>query len=783
MQLQAAFDRHLPQRLRALQQRVRAQCRDGWDGAVLQALHDEIALLARACERYGKPQTRVRLAALQSALGAPLAAHTVPDGVASAAIDALLGAVQAAPDPAGDAPGPTPGGSVAEPAPGPRVVVVDDDDPVVAQLLLQLEQQGCDVATVQRVAGLVDAMRTAAPDLAVVVADAATPFAALAQALHAQHGAGDRRMRLLVLLRQSTLDQQLRALRAGADRCVALAETPAAIVGAALELAGIEHASGFRVLIVDDDAAQALFAQAILRHAGMETRILGEALAVLDELDRFRPDLLLLDFNLPGCDGFELTQRIRAREAYAEMPIVFLSGELDPERRFDALDAGADDFLIKPIRPTHLVAAVTSRVQRTRAAAARRRRVLRGDADALREHSQLLESVSAHVAATRGCASRGGLLAIELRTAGAVRRQLGQTSFEALLVEVGRFIARHVRNAGSVARRADAGYVLFAPDGNERALVKLAEVLADAVRDERFGAAATAVRFVFAVCALDTVAGASADVLAAVERTLAVARGNPDHIATHHVAEAGPPPALADKVARALAEGTFELAFQPAVPVRAHAQAYHQALLRLRVDGRDYVAAELVPVATRAGSIGAVDAWVVCRCVAIIAERSGRGDPVRLLASQSLEGWRDAARVTALATALHDAAVAPGALSVEFGAAAVASDPDGFARLALALRSAGTGIALAGVDDRVVAADWFRRAPPDAVKLQPGLDDGALQRVVSAAHGLGCVVVAARVETAPAAARLRAARVDLLQGNYLRPPARGFDARLPQAET
>ena len=65
---------------------------------------------------------------------------------------------------------------------------------------------------------------------------------------------------------------------------------------------------------------------------------------------------------MPNANGIELTVLIRDQDAFLHTPIVFLSGESDEDRHFDALEAGGDDFLSKPMRPKHLIAAVKNRV-------------------------------------------------------------------------------------------------------------------------------------------------------------------------------------------------------------------------------------------------------------------------------------------------------------------------------------------------------------------------------------------------------------------------------------
>lgn len=100
----------------------------------------------------------------------------------------------------------------------------------------------------------------------------------------------------------------------------------------------------YRILIVEDDRSQALFAQSILKGSGMDTEVVampGEAMAAMD---RFRPDLLLMDLHMPGMSSTELTTKIRGHGGYAHIPVVFLTGDTDPERHLEVLDSGADDY-------------------------------------------------------------------------------------------------------------------------------------------------------------------------------------------------------------------------------------------------------------------------------------------------------------------------------------------------------------------------------------------------------------------------------------------------------
>ncbi len=170
---------------------------------------------------------------------------------------------------------------------------------------------------------------------------------------------------LVALSAKQNTESRLQALVGGADLYVAKIDDRR-LARKVNELIRTESQAPFRVLIADDDRSIAELCAHILRRSGMQIRQILEADQVVEAVTEFRPDLVLMDLYMPGQDGVSLTMELRERADAAVLPIVFLSGEKSEDARFQAIQAGGDDFLTKPIRPRHLVAAVRSRIKRAR---------------------------------------------------------------------------------------------------------------------------------------------------------------------------------------------------------------------------------------------------------------------------------------------------------------------------------------------------------------------------------------------------------------------------------
>ena len=119
-----------------------------------------------------------------------------------------------------------------------------------------------------------------------------------------------------------------------------------------------------RVLVVEDESAIAELIAINLRQAGFEVSVVADAEGARSSVDRVLPDLVLLDWMLPGQSGLTLVKAWRAEARTKPMPIIMLTARAEEGDKLAGLDGGADDYLTKPFSPREMLSRIRAVLRR-----------------------------------------------------------------------------------------------------------------------------------------------------------------------------------------------------------------------------------------------------------------------------------------------------------------------------------------------------------------------------------------------------------------------------------
>lgn len=250
--------------------------------------------------------------------------------------------------------------------PSRKVVLIEDDESLVATLSTQLGLYGYQVVRAHSAADVNRLLQEERP-LAILV-DIMLPHDInggfkLMQGIETQLRQD---VPMIFMSARHDLQARLEAVRCGADAFFVKPLDVTHLTDLLESYLADKQQEACRVLVIEDSQVQAVLYAETLRQAGMQIETLTDPIQLESVLNRFMPELILMDMYMPGCTGDELARVIRQQEAFVSVPIVFLSAERDLGRQLLAMTAGGDDFLTKPIEAEHLILAVRNRVKRYR---------------------------------------------------------------------------------------------------------------------------------------------------------------------------------------------------------------------------------------------------------------------------------------------------------------------------------------------------------------------------------------------------------------------------------
>lgn len=278
------------------------------------------------------------------------------------------------------------------------IYIVEDDKALADHIVMELAMQGYDGRAVYDLGDLEEQIRQSGVTPGAIVMDVAFPDATTGGIDIINKFRRDEILKYPVVFisANGSFSTRLKVVRACADAFFVKPFEISSLIDKLESLVGETNPDPLRILVVDDDELFTNLICVVLEDAGLHVMGINDPTKAVDCVFEFNPDLVILDMYMPEVNGMEIAQVLRQHESCSDIPLLFLSGETNPEIRAAALNIGVDDFLVKPFDHTYLVSAVANRAHRARAMGAK---LFRDSLTQLLVHDEIKKQLEAQLAA------------------------------------------------------------------------------------------------------------------------------------------------------------------------------------------------------------------------------------------------------------------------------------------------------------------------------------------------------------------------------------------------
>jgi CheY-like chemotaxis protein/EAL domain-containing protein (putative c-di-GMP-specific phosphodiesterase class I) len=542
-----------------------------------------------------------------------------------------------------------------------------------------------------------------------------------------------------------------------------------------------------KVLIVEDDEDQIVLTEHILYNANISVMSISKGEEVLDAIESFNPDLVLMDLFLEGITGDKLVQAIRKVPIHRFLPIVFLTSDNSIESRMRVLNAGADDLLTKPINSDLLVSAIKNRIQRNHLFQSS---VKNSQAASIVHNVVELEGqkLNKFLKENKNNPS-ASIIWLKVKNKHSLLKKLGYSGFKNLCKKMFENIPNYSQEFIIKLELAE-GVFVFAADDMDRKTTRIwVERLYKWLSKNYFSIRKKDYYFdISAIILADIPKKNNQDqLLQKAEHILIDGMINQPITFLEEGIEERHFYLVKTQLEKAIKTRNFNWQYQTIVSTQDESQEIYQLMLRVITDtGKELNSSDYLDIANKTGLLRLLDRFTLEHAIRIIRAGEQKSVKTRTLLNQILSDYQSSKLRHKKFEVIKKLKLPLGSMIFQFSKDDAVDYMSILNEVGRELTQTRIKICLSNFDCSNVAWKIARKLNVSWIRLRPfGKDDAILDtdnpnnlsKVIRKAHILGYKVIVSQVDSAGFAAELWKMNIDYLQGNFIQAPIKDvFDS-------
>jgi diguanylate cyclase (GGDEF)-like protein len=480
-------------------------------------------------------------------------------------------------------------------------------------------------------------------------------------------------------------------------------------------------------MIVDDDEELSAYYALILRKAGMEVSVINKPVKVLETLEQFNPDILLMDMYMPDYNGMELASVIRQEDKYIALPIVFVSAEGSKDVHEQAFRLGVDDFIVKPVIGDKLVETIRRQVKRARKLNLKISKLSKFDSKtSLANRQYFLEQLEFALTTTEDHASKPALIDISLQNIDTIVDRVGLEWVESLNQQIANIIVSNINPQDLATQFSEQVYMVLTHAQDQEQTFEVVQSLRDTIVNSSLhvGGHNFKINCNLSVIPLsDKITNLHTLLSHAVELSEAANRkGENNFVISERKWDSSDRPLQTineDTISHALENNNFKLAYQPIINLDNNSDEKYEVLLRLHDEkGKVLLPHQFFPLVKEKKLIPQLDRWVIEHAISALANNTHTRGSTDIFIKVSFESMHDPMLLPRISNSITSSGL-PGEKRIvfEINEKDLMIDKNSIVEFCIQVRKLKCGISITNYGQSLQDFEVFKLLPVDYVKL------------------------------------------------------------------